>query len=148
MATWTRTYLPIKVVLTMGGELNFKNLAEIVMQEEPMRFRDMSVLEDALDYYIDCLIYEDGKVRYNKDAIKYTKKGLFERSIQFVLHGSVRDMEKWQLYPLKTRKNSKTCYIGVPWEEIPPETQIEGEEVKPYIESCDFRTEDFRGSVG
>ncbi len=141
MVTWTLTFLPIQQVLLNDGKIEFGELAKKCVSQDPIRFRDIKTLENALERYIDCLKYNEqtGSVEFNKNARKYAKGFLTERSIQFALHTSVSDMEKWQLYPMIIRSNSKKCYLGIPWEEIPKDPDFC--EDAPYDFHCNFRGE-------
>jgi hypothetical protein len=141
MVTWTLTFLPIQQVLLNDGKIEFGKLAEKCMSQDPRRFRDIKTLENALKVYTDCLKYNEqtGVVEFDRYAKRYAKTCLIERSIQFALHTSVSDMEKWQLYPMIIRSNSKKCYLGIPWEEIPKDPDFC--EDAPYDFHCDFREE-------
>lgn len=142
MATWTLTFLPIHQVLRNGGEMIFSDLAAKLIELDPRRFRDVINVERAITTYAHCLEYDaqTGTVRFNKEAGRYARFGMMERSIQFALHESVPSMEDWQLYPLKTRRNSGACYLGISWESIPRDPDNERKNV-PYEDDCDFREE-------
>ncbi len=121
------------IVLKNNWKIKFDDLQKKLVEIDKRRFGN-SDLHSILRTYIVCLKEEGDFVIFDKNAKRYAKHGIAERSLQFVLHSAIPEMEKWQLYPLKTRKNSSTCYIGAPWEIIPRDSQ----EVN-YINLCDFR---------
>ncbi len=133
MTTGTWTIIPPLIVLKNNGKIQFDDLQKKLVEIDQGRFLD-SDLHDILRTYINCLKEEGNFVIFDKNAKRYAKHGIYERNLQFILHSAIPEMEKWQLYPLKTRKNSSICYIGVPWEIIPRDFQ----EVN-YINQCDFR---------
>ena len=140
MATFTYTFCTISQVLKNGGEIGFERLADILMQQEPQRFRDKKTVEMAVLKYTSCLIFDGGTVRFNKGAKRYAKYDIMERDVQAYLHGAVPGMDNWALYPFKTRKNSDTCYLGIPWGEIPKDPDEEKYNMN-YPKGCDFRGE-------
>jgi len=140
MATWTLTFLPTQQVLLAGGKIKFDDLSTKLMSLDPRRFMSISEVENAITRYAKCLTLDasSGIVRFNREADRYARFGLMERSIQFALHESVPNMEEWQLYPLKARKNAMICYMGTPWESIPRDKEHEERNI-PYDLGCDFR---------
>jgi len=120
--------------------MEFDKLKTALCEQVPVTFRDGSSLERDIGTYIECLTIHDGIVRFNKEAKRYGKVGNMERYIQAGIHKAIENIEKFQLYPYRTRKDSDTCYIGVPWDNVPV-----GEGEKMYghnaPRSCDFRSE-------
>jgi hypothetical protein len=119
MVTFILTSYPILKVLEHGGRVRFDELANELMGIDPRRFRDVSRVEEGIEHYSMCLKMEDGYVVYDKEAKNYAAFDIHERDTQALLHNKIPDMEKFELYPFKTRKNSDRCYIGISWEEIP-----------------------------
>jgi hypothetical protein len=140
MATSTITFLPIFFVLKNKGSMRLDELTKSLCDEVPVTFGDGSNVERDIETYIECLTINDGLVRFNSEARTYAKISMMERDIQRALHGYIEDMEKFQLYEYKTRENSHTCHIGVPWDKIPVD-----DNEKRYKEGapmdCDFRND-------
>ena len=142
MTTWAYTFLPIQQVLLNGGEMEFGALAKKLMGLDPGRFRDESIVDKAIQSYVNCLENIDGIVVFERSAKKYASVTEMERSVQYALHNSVPDMEKWQIYPMKIRSNSKRCYLGILWEEIPRDPNRGNyKRDLPFDDNCDFREE-------
>ena len=136
MAQWARTYGAISEVLKNGGSIWIEDLHRKLVELDPRRFRGDNIVEYIVDNLTSCLTIEGAHVKYNKRSKKYAKisMAVFERTIQQALHGSIPNMEKWQLYPYLDRKNSANCYVGIPWREIPAKKE------DPQINiDCDFR---------
>lgn len=133
MVTGTLTMIPPIIVLKNGGKISLKKLEEKCLEIDTGRFEGED-MKGIIERYSSCLKEKNGVVRFDTESVKYAKHGIMERSLQFILHSAIPEMEKWQLYPLKTKKNSPTCYIGAPWEIIP----IDSQEVN-YNTFCDFR---------
>ncbi len=141
MATFTYAFCTINQVLKNGGEMEFSELARVLTQQDPRRFRDEKTVEMAVVRYTDCLRFGGRTVSFDRNAKKYAKFGIMERDIQAALHESIPNMDEWALYPFKTRKNSNSCYLGIPWEEIPKDPD-EGDKYNiNYPIGCDFRAE-------
>ena len=134
MTTFAWTFYPIQLVIEAGGRISFKDLAEKLTNLDPQRFRSEEIVQRAVEKYNSCLKYDGVNVSFDKTAGKYAQFDIMERDVQSMLHKAIPDMEKWQLYPFKTRKNSKECYVGYPWSKIP---LCPGEEEFPRL--CDFR---------
>lgn len=137
MATFTLTYAPIAEVIRNEGMIKFKTLAGKLMTQDPSRFRDEKTVEDAIDGYAGCLIFNGDIVKFNKDAKRYAQNFILERDVQAALHSTMPNMEKWVLYPFKTRKNSEFCYLDIPWKEIPKDSDEEKYNMN-YPPLCDF----------
>jgi len=140
MTTLSWTGLPIIALLTLtdNGSMSFRELAHHLTITRPETFRDENTLEIALDRYIACLAFESGVVSFNRNARKYTKHSSAERNVQSWLHKAVPDMERWQLYPFRDRRNSKECYLEFPWECIAL-SEEERRGFQNYPPGCDFR---------
>ena len=138
MTTFTYTYAPTVEVLKNGGEMPFKVLADKLMAQDPRRFRVEKTVETAIDRYAHCLTSDGAVVRFNKNSDRYARFSIMERDIQSALHGAIENMEEFQLYPFKTRKNSDSCYLNIPWSEIPKDPHEE-EHNMHYPDGCDFR---------
>lgn len=136
MTTFALTLMPILKTLENGGEINFKILSNELIKLDPRRFRDLRCVEEGIDHYTACLTFKDEIVRYNKDSKNYAKFSIMERDIQAILHEAIKNMEEFQLYPFKTRKNSDKCYIGIKWKDIPKDN--DGLD-KSYNSSCNYR---------
>jgi hypothetical protein len=140
MATFTLAFSPTMLVLQNGGRIKISDLHKKLFGIRPLLFRDEKSVEEAIDTYIACLKIEGEEVVFNREAQHYTKiVNIYEREIQEALHGAIPDMERWQLYPFKTRSNSPECYIGIPWAEIPNNDMRMGQPGESdYPEMCDF----------
>jgi hypothetical protein len=143
MSVSTKTLIPIFVVLRAGGEIDFSKLVKECWEIDPARLSTSGEIASSIGRYAECLVHDKsaGKVRFNKNARRYVKIRLLERSTQFLLHNMVKiPPETWQLYPLIVRSNSERCYLGIPWEEIPIDLNYDVERM-PYDLHCDFREE-------
>lgn len=140
MTTFTWTFYPILKTLEAGGTISFKNLAEKLMGDVPGAFRDEETVQRAIERYTGCLNYDGATVSFNRSAKTYAKHGIMERYLQSLLHKAVPNMEDYQLYPFKTRKNSITCYLNAPWKIIPLD-ELEKEGKVDFPRRCDFRCE-------
>ena len=135
MVTGALTMIPPLLVLKNGGEIGLEELERKCLDVDERRFGGQD-LSHSIQTYCACLKIEEGRVKFDKEAKRYAgmRLGVYERELQAVLHGAIPNMEDWELYPFKTRKNSSVCNIGAPWEIIPKD-----EEKQDYHMSCDFR---------
>lgn len=86
---------------------------------------------------VRCWELKDDKYYYNAEAEKYCSASLFEREVQVLLHMRIPEFDDIALYPLKTRHNSQTCYVGIPWKFIPKGDEYEEKlGIPPYC--CDM----------
>jgi len=144
VVTFTLTFYPIIKTLEAGGRISFKDLAEKLISTVPGVFRDEKMVQRAIENYSGCLKYDGATVSFDRDARNYAKYGIMERQLQSLLHKSIPNMEEFQLYPFKTRKNSVTCYLGAPWSHIPIGEE-EKEEGVDFPSHCDFRKDGVDG---
>jgi hypothetical protein len=140
MATFTYTFGTINQVLKNNGKMRFSELANVLMNLDPRRFRDERTVETAITDYTACLKFDGGIVEFNKNAKRYAKFDIMERDVQAALHNSIDNMGQWALYPFKTRKNSDKCYLGILWNEIPRDEDEKRYNMN-YPQGCDFRGE-------
>ncbi len=146
MTTGTYECLPTAIVLLSGGSMLFDDLANKLMSADPSRFRGISKVEEAVNRYSNCLENNGHRITYNKNSKSYSKfnSAINERHVQRWLHQTVPDMEKWQLYPFKTPSNSESCYLNIPWKEIPKDTSeihLQEKYRSGVNYKCDFRCE-------
>ena len=114
MVTGTWTLVPILTVISNGGKIEFSELIKKLVEYDSSRFRNENSVIQAMEYN-SCLKIQGNKVVFNKNALKYASHSIHERHVQHVLHKSIPNMEKFQLYPYVTKENSPVCYVGVPW---------------------------------
>lgn len=134
MVTSSYTFFPIAEVLKAGGEMSFDELAKKLIDFDPSRFKDEETVERAVNIYAYCLNFDGGTVKFNREAKRYAQYSIMERSIQAGLHGTIPNMERFQLYPFKARNNSEGCYLGLDWADIP-----ESQPGESFPIACDFR---------
>ena len=142
MGGFVRTALPIVAVLERGqGTLTLADLTGMLTKHDSRRFPDDATVVFAIEQYIACLKIEEGMVSYDRNASNYTQHvALRERLVQQFLHQVVKGMERFQLYPFHDRMNSPSCYIGVPWEQVPPNEHIGmGAPASDVPLACDYR---------
>lgn len=138
MSTGSWSTIPTQQVLLAGGQIKFKDLVRKLVGIDIGRFRSEKIVRDAIENYCACLDFVgEDFVQYNRKAKKYAQmsSAVYEREVQGFLHASIPDMKKWELYPHKTRKNSKECYEGFHWKDIPI-----GESGESHFE-CDYRVD-------
>ena len=148
MATFSLNLVPVMEVLLSGGRMKISELADKVFEMNPILFREGSLLR-TIDAYSACLKIDGGSVVFDRSAESYTRfVYIYERAVQAAVHGAVPDMEKWQLYPFKTRDNSDSCYIGVPWSDIPDTDMFGQKEKRRYSTRCDYKKGSCTGRCG